>query len=183
VGLGSAELGHPPNKFARYFDRARTRGYRTTVHAGEGTPASYVTEALDTCLTDRIEHGVSAAHDSALMRPLADTGIALTMCPLSNLALRVVRDLSSHPLRRLLHAGVRVTINSDDPPFFGGYINANYLAAAEALALDVDDVSRWPTIASPQASPIPVMCITGPTALRRIESSTECRERLLIFAA
>jgi adenosine deaminase len=140
VGLGSAELGHPPGKFARYFDRARTLGYRTTVHAGEGTPASYVTEALDICLPDRIDHGVSAAEDTALMRRLADSGIALTMCPLSNLALRVVQDLSSHPLQRLLHAGVRVTINSDDPPFFGGYVNANYLAAAEALALDVDEV-------------------------------------------
>jgi adenosine deaminase len=110
------------------------------VHAGEGTPASYVTEALNTCLPDRIDHGVSAAEDTALMRRLADTGIALTMCPLSNLALRVVQDLSSHPLQPLLHAGVRVTINSDDPPFFGGYVNANYLAAAEALALDVDEV-------------------------------------------
>lgn len=140
VGLGSAESGHPPGKFARYFDRARARGYRTTVHAGEGTPASYVTEALDLCQPDRIDHGVAAAGDTALIRRLADTGIALTMCPLSNLALGVVRDLSSHPLRRLLHAGVRVTINSDDPPFFGGYVNANYLAATEALALDVNDV-------------------------------------------
>lgn len=140
VGLGSAESGHPPGKFARYFDRARARGYRTTVHAGEGTPAAYVTEALDVCLPDRIDHGVAAADDDALTRRLADTGIALTMCPLSNLALKVVPDLGSHPLRRLQHAGVRVTINSDDPPFFGGYVNANYLAAAEALTLDVDDV-------------------------------------------
>jgi adenosine deaminase len=140
IGLGSAELGNPPGKFARYFAAARTRGYRTTVHAGEGTPASYVTEALDTCVPDRIDHGVSAAEDAEVVRRLADAGTALTMCPLSNLALGVVGDLSSHPLRQLLHAGVRVTVNSDDPPFFGGYVNANYLAAAQALALDVDDV-------------------------------------------
>jgi len=140
VGLGSAELRNPPGKFARYFAEARTRGYRTTVHAGEGTPATYVTEALDTCLPDRIDHGVSAADDAEVVRRLAAAGTALTMCPLSNLALGVVRDLSAHPLRQLLHAGVQVTVNSDDPPFFGGYVNANYLAAAQALALDVDDV-------------------------------------------
>jgi adenosine deaminase len=140
VGLGSAELGNPAGKFARYFAQARARGYRTTVHAGEGTPVSYVSEALDSCLPDRIDHGVSAADDAAVVARLAATGTALTMCPLSNLALGVVPDLRSHPLRRLLHAGVKVTVNSDDPPFFGGYVNANYLAVAEALSLNVDDV-------------------------------------------
>jgi adenosine deaminase len=140
IGLGSAERGNPAGKFARFFAEARSRGYRTTVHAGEGTPASYVTEALDTCFPDRVDHGVSAAEDAALVARLAAMGIALTMCPLSNVALRVVPDLQSHPLRRLMDAGVKVTINSDDPPFFGGYVNANYLAVAEALSLDVDDV-------------------------------------------
>jgi adenine deaminase len=140
IGLGSAELGNPAGKFARFFAEARARGYRTTVHAGEGTPASYVTDALDTCFPDRVDHGVSAAEDAAVMARLAATGTALTMCPLSNVALGVVPDLRSHPLRRLMHAGVKVTINSDDPPFFGGYVNANYLAVVEALSLDVDDV-------------------------------------------
>lgn len=134
VGLGSAELGNPPSKFARYFAEARRRGYRTTIHAGEDGPASYVEEALNLGV-DRIDHGTAAIQDPKLVTRLADTGIPLTMCPLSNVALKVVPKLSDHPLKKLLDAGVLVTINSDDPPFFGGYLAENYLATAEALDL------------------------------------------------
>jgi adenosine deaminase len=137
-GLGAAERGNPPAKFAAYYALARQRGFRTTIHAGEDGPASYVTEALDVCHPDRIDHGVAAAGDPDLVARLRDEGIPLTMCPLSNLSLRVVDRLEDHPLRRLLEAGVLVTVNSDDPPYFGGYINENYAAVRDHLGLDDD---------------------------------------------
>jgi adenosine deaminase len=135
-GLGAAERGNPPAKFADYYARCRRHGFRTTIHAGEDGPASYVREALDVCRPDRIDHGVAAAGDPALVARLRDEGVPLTMCPLSNVSLRVVGRLEDHPLARLLGAGVRVTVNSDDPPYFGGYVNENYAAVRDHLGLD-----------------------------------------------
>jgi adenosine deaminase len=136
IGLGAAERGNPPAKFADYYASARTRGYRTTIHAGEDGPAEYVREALDVCRPDRIDHGVAAITDPALVARLRDEAVPLTVCPLSNLALRVVPSLAEHPLKALFDAGVLVTVNSDDPPYFGGYVNDNYAAVSEHLDLD-----------------------------------------------
>ena len=140
-GLGGAERGNPPSKFANYYAQCRRLGLRTTIHAGEDGPSDYVREALDVCLPDRIDHGVAAADDPDLVKRLADERIPLTMCPLSNLRLGVTPDLQKHPLRRLLQAGVLVTVNSDDPPYFGGYLNDNYRAISSALDLTDDDVA------------------------------------------
>jgi adenosine deaminase len=142
VGLGGPELGNPPAKFAGFFSAARQQGYRTTIHAGEEGPADYVREALDVCQVERIDHGYTAATDPELVRRLAEDQIALTMCPLSNLRLRVVDDLARHPLLMLLDAGVLVTINSDDPPYFGGWLNANYEAAARSRALSREPLAQ-----------------------------------------
>lgn len=142
IGLGGAERGNPPAKFARFFAEAKRRGYHRTIHAGEDAPSSYVEQALDLCDPDRIDHGVTAAHDPALIRRLRDTGVPLTICPLSNLALGVVPTLREHPLAALLRADVVATVNSDDPAFFGGYVGANYVAVAEALELTDRDVVR-----------------------------------------
>ena len=134
-GLGAAERGNPPGKFAEYFGLCQSRGFRTTIHAGEDAPAAYVREALDICHPDRIDHGTTSATDPELIARLRNENVTLTMCPLSNLALRVVPSLEQHPLAELLHAGVRVTVNSDDPPYFGGYINENYAAVRDSLGL------------------------------------------------
>ena len=139
-GLGSAELGNPPVKFADYFAAARAAGYRTTIHAGEEGPSAYVRDALDSCRVERIDHGVAAANDPGLVARLADEQIPLTMCPLSNLRLGVVDDLAHHPLKRLKDAGVLVTVNPDDPPYFGGYLEENYAAITTALGLGCEDV-------------------------------------------
>jgi adenosine deaminase len=135
LGLGGPERPHPPTKFARAFAQARDWGWRTVAHAGEEGPAAYVAEALDVLKVDRIDHGVAAEADPALMRRLAETRMPLTVCPLSNVALKVFPRLAAHNLGRLLRAGLCVTINSDDPPYFGGYVNANYAASAAALGL------------------------------------------------
>lgn len=135
VGLDSAEVGNPPATFKDVFARARAAGFRVVAHAGEEGPAEYVRQALDDLHVERIDHGNSAAGDPALVARLAREGIALTMCPLSNQCLSVVKDLRRHPLRALLEAGVRVTINSDDPSYFGGYVNENYVALQTALNL------------------------------------------------
>jgi adenosine deaminase len=140
VGLGSAERGNPPSKFARYFANARGRGYRITVHAGEDGPADYVREALDVCRPDRIDHGVMIMSDQDLVERIRDEQVALTMCPLSNRALQVVPDLADHPLAELLRRGLLVTVNSDDPPFFGGYVNDNYRAIASAVGLSEAEI-------------------------------------------
>jgi adenosine deaminase len=136
IGLGAAERGNPPAKFAEYYEAARAHGYRTTIHAGEDAPAEYVQQALDVCRPDRIDHGVTAITEPALVARLRDEAVPLTVCPLSNLALRVVPSLAEHPLKALFDAGVLVTVNSDDPPYFGGYINDNYAAVSEHLDLD-----------------------------------------------
>jgi adenosine deaminase len=134
-GLGGAERGNPPAKFVDYFVACRRLGVRTTMHAGEDGPSSYVREALDLCHPERIDHGVTAADDPDLVKRLADERIPLTMCPLSNQRLQVTPDLAKHPLLELHRAGVVVTVNSDDPPYFGGYVADNYRAVATALDL------------------------------------------------
>jgi adenosine deaminase len=135
VGLDSAERGNPPAKFKAVFDRARSEGLLTVAHAGEEGPADYVREALDLLHVARIDHGNHASDDPALLDRLAREETPLTMCPLSNLRLRVVEDLSRHPLRMMLEKGLVVTVNSDDPAYFGGYINENYAAVQQALIL------------------------------------------------
>ncbi|MDX2234292.1 MAG: adenosine deaminase [Hyphomonadaceae bacterium] len=141
VGLDSSELGHPPSKFANVFRAARERGLRLLAHAGEEGPAPYVWEALDVLGVHRIDHGNRALEDDALVARLVAEGMTLTVCPLSNLKLCVVHDLRDHPLKRMLDLGLRATVNSDDPAYFGGYINANYHAVAEALALTRADLA------------------------------------------
>jgi adenosine deaminase len=141
VGLDSAEVGHPPGGFAHVFAAAREAGFVAVAHAGEEGPATYVSEALDVLRVVRIDHGVRAIDDAALVARLAREHIALTMCPLSNLRLGVVATLADHPLKRLLDAGVPVTVNSDDPAYFGGYLLDNYLAVAEALHLERADLA------------------------------------------
>ena len=142
VGLDSSERGHPPAKFARVFARCRALGFRLVAHAGEEGPADYVRDALDLLQVERIDHGVRAIDDAALVARLARERIPLTICPLSNQKLGVYPDLRQHSLKRLLEAGVVVTLNSDDPAYFGGYMNANWLAACTALDLDADDAWR-----------------------------------------
>ena len=142
VGLDSSERGHPPEKFARVFAAARDAGLMLTAHAGEEGPADYVWGALDALHVDRIDHGNRAMDDAALVRRLADAGKVLTVCPLSNLKLCVVGDLAHHPLDAMLAAGLKVTINSDDPAYFGGYIGDNYRAVAAARGLTRDDLAQ-----------------------------------------
>lgn len=127
-GLGSAEVGNPPSGFARYFATARDRGFRTTAHAGEEGPPEYVWQALDVCGVDRIDHGVRAVEDPALVDRLVRDQVPLTVCPLSNVLLKVTPDLASHPVRALFDAGALVTVNSDDPGYFRGYVGENYRA-------------------------------------------------------
>ena len=137
VGLDSSEVGHPPEKFARVFERARQLGLHLVAHAGEEGPPAYIESALDVLNVERIDHGVRCLDSPELVERLARERMALTVCPLSNIKLRVFDVMGSHSLRRLLDAGLAVTVNSDDPAYFGGYVNANYLAAFEALPLDV----------------------------------------------
>ena len=137
VGLDSSEVGHPPEKFARVFERARALGLHLVAHAGEEGPPAYIESALDVLHVERIDHGVRCLDDPALVERLARERMALTVCPLSNIKLRVFDVMGSHSLRRLLDAGLAVTVNSDDPAYFGGYVNQNYLAAFEALPLDI----------------------------------------------
>jgi adenine deaminase len=140
VGLDSSEKGNPPSKFKHVFARARDAGFFLTAHAGEEGPASYVWEALDVLGCARIDHGNHSIDDASLVGRLAREQVPLTMCPLSNLRLRVVDDLAHHPLRRLMDKGVLVTVNSDDPAYFGGYVNQNYVAISGALALGRADI-------------------------------------------
>ncbi len=135
VGLDSGERGNPPSKFAEVFRRAREAGFVPVAHAGEEGPAEYVREALAVLKVVRVDHGNNALDDAALVAELARRRIPLTVCPLSNLRLCVVDDMASHPLRRMMESGLLVTVNSDDPAYFGGYVNDNYVAVAEALGL------------------------------------------------
>jgi len=140
VGLDSSEVGHPPEKFVRVFARARSLGLKVVAHAGEEGPPDYVWQALDVLKVDRIDHGNRALEDAALVQRIVSDGLTLTVCPLSNLKLCVVDDLAQHPLRRMLAAGLRATVNSDDPAYFGGYVNANFVAVADALNLTRDEI-------------------------------------------
>jgi len=140
VGLDSSEVGHPPSKFARVFARAKALGLKIVAHAGEEGPPDYVREALDLLQVDRIDHGNRSLEDAALVARLAAEGMTLTVCPLSNLKLCVVGDMAAHPLKAMLDAGLRATVNSDDPSYFGGYVNANYVAVADALDLSKADI-------------------------------------------
>ncbi len=135
VGLASSELGHPPEKFARVFARARTLGLRRVAHAGEEGPPAYIWSALDVLKAERVDHGVQAMKDPLLVARLARDRIPLTVCPLSNLRLRVFPTLAQHNLGRMLEAGVMATVNSDDPAYFGGYINENFTQSFAALGL------------------------------------------------
>ena len=142
VGLDSSEVGHPPSKFARVFAAARAKGLKLVAHAGEEGPPDYVWEALDVLKIDRIDHGNRALEDSKLVERIVTDEQTLTVCPLSNLKLCVIDEISASPVRRMLEFGVRATINSDDPAYFGGYINANFHAVAEALNLSVDELAK-----------------------------------------
>ncbi|MGO4302796.1 adenosine deaminase [Cupriavidus sp. RAF12] len=142
VGLDSSERGHPPEKFARVFAKAKALGLHLVAHAGEEGPPQYVTDALDILHVERIDHGVRAIEDEALVQRLARERIALTVCPLSNQKLMVHPDLRDHPMKRLLDAGVAVTLHSDDPAYFGGYMNANWEASFDALPLDAADAHK-----------------------------------------
>jgi adenosine deaminase len=135
IGLASSEVGHPPEKFARVFARARELGFRLVAHAGEEGPPAYIWSALDVLKVERIDHGVRAVEDAALMQRLVQDRIPLTVCPLSNLKLRVVDNLAQHPMQRLLQAGIVATVNSDDPAYFGGYLTQNFTQTFAALPL------------------------------------------------
>jgi adenine deaminase len=141
VGLDSSELGHPPEKFARVFAAAAERGLKRVAHAGEEGPPDYVLQALDLLHIDRLDHGNRSLEDPALVARLVEQGMTLTVCPLSNLKLCVVDAMTSHPIDRMLREGLRVTINSDDPAYFGGYVNDNYRAAAAGRGLSRDDLA------------------------------------------
>jgi len=135
VGLDSSEVGHPPSRFRRVFARAREAGLRAVAHAGEEAPPEYVWQALDLLGVERVDHGVRAEEDDALVGRLVADGIPLTMCPLSNVRLRVFDRIEEHNLARLLERGVKVTVNSDDPAYFGGYVADNYRAVEAGLHL------------------------------------------------
>ncbi len=138
VGLDSAERGHPPSKFVEVFRRAKLLGIPRVAHAGEEGPPEYIREALDLLEVCRIDHGVRCLEDPSLVSRLRDEGVVLTVCPLSNVRLKVVQDIESHPLPQLLDAGLRLTLNSDDPAYFGGGMLANFLACHEAFGWSRD---------------------------------------------
>ena len=142
VGLDSSEQGHPPEKFARVFERCRQLGLHLVAHAGEEGPPAYIETALDVLNVERIDHGVRCLEDQALTLRLAQQQIALTVCPLSNVKLRVFGDMGQHNLIELLDAGLLATVNSDDPAYFGGYMNANFTAVADALPLTLQQAHR-----------------------------------------
>jgi adenosine deaminase len=140
VGLDSSEVGHPPSKFSRVFARCRELDLHVVAHAGEEGPPAYIWEALNDLKTERIDHGVRSLEDPQLVAELARRRVPLTVCPLSNLKLCVVNDLTDHPMKRLLDAGLCATVNSDDPAYFGGYMNANFVQTVQALQLSHEDV-------------------------------------------
>jgi len=142
VGLDSSEVGHPPEKFARVFARCRGLGLHLVAHAGEEGPPEYVWTALDLLKVERVDHGVQSSKDPQLMRRLAQDRVPLTVCPLSNLKLCVFPRLEDHNIRQLLEAGLMVTVNSDDPAYFGGYVNDNFLRTFEATGLSAEQAWR-----------------------------------------
>jgi adenosine deaminase len=140
VGLDSSEVGHPPAKFVEVFDRARNEGFLTVAHAGEEGPPEYIREALDLLKVERIDHGVRSLEDPALVERLVEAQTPLTVCPLSNVKLRVFDTLADHNLGKLLEAGLCATINSDDPAYFGGYVGENFLQTQRALELSEEEI-------------------------------------------
>ncbi|MFK7776866.1 MAG: adenosine deaminase [Gimesia sp.] len=142
VGLDSSELGHPPSKFVNVFDEVRRHGFRVVCHAGEEGPPEYIYEALDLLHAERIDHGVRCVEDAALVARLVEEQIPLTVCPLSNIRLCVFKTMQEHPLKQMLDAGLMVTINSDDPPYFGGYVNENFTAVQQAFDLSKNDLVK-----------------------------------------
>ena len=140
VGLDSSEMGHPPSKFERVFARAGELGLKRVAHAGEEGPPAYIYEAPDLLQIDRVDHGNRALEDTALVQRLVDSKMALTVCPLSNLRLCGVERLEDHPLKRMLELGLVATCNSDDPAYFGGYVNANFRRTAEAVGLTAGEI-------------------------------------------
>ncbi len=140
AGLDSSELGHPPSKFARVFAAARERGLKLVAHAGEEGPPDFVRQALDLLKVDRLDHGNRSLEDEVLIKRLVAEQVTLTVCPLSNVKLRVVKDMAQHPLKKMLQLGLRATVNSDDPAYFGGYLNDNYLAVARSLNLGREEL-------------------------------------------
>jgi adenosine deaminase len=140
VGLDSSELGHPPSKFAKVFRAAGDLGLKRVAHAGEEGPPDYVWEALDLLHVDRLDHGNRSLEDAALTQRLVAAGMTLTVCPLSNLKLCVVNDLTAHPLKRMLDLGLKATVNSDDPAYFGGYLGENWTRTAKAVGLSRHDL-------------------------------------------
>ncbi|MGA6136107.1 adenosine deaminase [Acinetobacter dispersus] len=142
IGLDSSEVGHPPAKFERVFAKAREAGFLIVAHAGEEGPPEYIWEALDLLKVNRIDHGVRSEEDERLMARLIAEKMPLTVCPLSNLKLCVVKDMGEHNIRRLLQQGVHVTVNSDDPSYFGGYMNDNFVAIQQALDLSNDELKQ-----------------------------------------
>lgn len=140
VGLDSSEKGNPPSKFQKVFEASVKEGYIPVAHAGEEGPAEYIWEALDLLKISRIDHGNNCLTDEVLVKKLVDEKIALTVCPLSNLELQVVKNLKDHPLKKMLNLGLKATVNSDDPAYFGGYMNANFLQTAEALDLTQEEI-------------------------------------------
>jgi len=142
VGLDSSERGHPPEKFRTVFDRARADGFRAVAHAGEEGPPEYVYEAVDGLRVDRIDHGNRSLEDQLLVQRLVELKLPLTVCPQSNLRLAVVPDMTEHPIRRMLAAGLRVTVNSDDPAYFGGYVNDNFNALVDAVDLSAEEIIK-----------------------------------------
>jgi len=140
VGLDSSEAGHPPSKFSAVFRRAREAGFLTVAHAGEEGPPAYIREALDDLKVSRIDHGVRSEEDPALCKRLAAENMPLTVCPLSNVKLAVFKRIEDHNLKRLLDLGLRVTVNSDDPAYFGGYLLENFIAVQRALRLTQKDI-------------------------------------------
>jgi len=141
VGLDSSEVGHPPSKFARVFAKCRDLGLKLVAHAGEEGPPDYVWQALDTLGIDRIDHGNRALEDEALVNRIVNDGYTLTVCPLSNLKLCVIDEIAESPVKMMLDRGIKATVNSDDPSYFGGYINDNYLAVANALDLTIEEIA------------------------------------------
>ena len=142
IGLDSSELGHPPVKFKRVFEKARAEGLKALAHAGEEGPPSYIWEALRELQVDRLDHGNRSLEDDELVNELIRRRIALTLCPLSNLKLQVIKEMQQHPIKKMMDRGMLVTVNSDDPAYFGGYINENYEAISEALNLSIDDLQQ-----------------------------------------
>lgn len=142
VGLDSSELGHPPSKFERVFAKARAEGLPAVCHAGEEGPPEYIWQALDLLKAKRIDHGVRAAEDPRLLQRLIDEQIPLTVCPLSNIKLRVFEDMAQHNILDLLEMGVKVTVNSDDPAYFGGYVTENFIALNDSLGMTRDQAQR-----------------------------------------